>query len=559
MSNNDIIIEDNKKLFETRLQMKPHSSLKIKQINLNTNKKSIKNKANLYLYNTEVLSGDISQNKRKNQNQSGNESNLNNFMKKNISAEKKIKKINKNKNKNNLIDNSNKSNIAINDTSIFNTKKTTIKNDINQIINVNIKGTKNLNSRNKVRKNNSNRKKDESFNINNKRQENSIQNKISLSYMYFTNDNNNMRIINHDKQINSNSKVTILNKNNKSTKKRNSSNTNTNKDKNIYNSFLVQKIKIIKKRKKPCLNNININSNKKTKTMKENVFNKTGKNIKDSIYNNCNEKFVRNTYRNLFIKKRVNTTSKNSFINLNKNTNANNSSLKNTKKISERNSRIKNKNKLYSKQNKKEVNETKINLNYILNRFKKKKEAKKNLYKIQSKHNQTAKEIKSNLYHQNTNDNKYVDKKEEIVEDFNIKSTKTNDEIFTEGKEQKIDESSKEEESGILSMNEIEDIIIYNNMENINKEDNYLFKNYDYNNFMAEYQQKISSLFFDSKKEKEDNKTMKIYSEKKNNEKKNENRIMNNNKFKVINNTKEIKVLSYNNSIKKKKNVFFQK
>ena len=37
--------------------------------------------------------------------------------------------------------------------------------------------------------------------------------------MYFTNDNNNMRIINHDKQINSNSKVTILNKNNKSTKK----------------------------------------------------------------------------------------------------------------------------------------------------------------------------------------------------------------------------------------------------------------------------------------------------------------------------------------------------
>ena len=377
MSNNDIIIEDNKKLFETRLQMKPHSSLKIKQINLNTNKKSIKNKANLYLYNTEVLSGDISQNKRKNQNQSGNESNLNNFMKKNISAEKKIKKINKNKNKNNLIDNSNKSNIAINDISIFNTKKTTIKNDINQIINVNRKGTKNLNSRNKVRKNNSNRKKDESFNINNKRQENSIQNKISLSYMYFTNDNNNMRIINHDKQIYSNSKVTILNKNNKSTKKRNSSNTNTNKDKNIYNSFLVQKIKIIKKRKKPCLNNININSNKKNKTMKENVFNKTGKNIKDSIYNNCNEKFVRNTYRNLFIKKRVNTTSKNSFINLNKNTNANNSSLKNTKKISERNSRIKNKNKLYSKQNKKEINENKINLNYILNRFKKKKEAKK--------------------------------------------------------------------------------------------------------------------------------------------------------------------------------------
>ena len=107
-------------------------------------------------------------------------------------------------------------------------------------------------------------------------------------------------------------------------------------------------------------------------------------------------------------------------------------------------------------------------------------------------------------------------------------------------------------------MNEIEDIIIYNNMENINKEDNYLFNICDYNNFLSQYQQKISSLFFDTKNNYEDNKTMKIYSEKKNNEKKNEN-LITNNKFKVINNPKEIKVLSYNNSIKKKKNVFFQK
>ena len=557
MSNNNIIIQDNKKLFETRLQMKQNSSLKIKHININTNTNNIKKKANLFLYNTEVLSGNISINPRKNQNRTSLENNSNNLKKKNISAEKKIKKLNKNKNRNNLINSSTKSNVIISDLSIFNSKKTTLKNDLHQIINVNTKGSKNINSRNKVRKNNSNKKSEEILNINNKRQENATQNKFSLSYMYFTNDNNNMRIISNDKQISSKSKVTILDKNNKSTKKRN--NSNTNKDKNIYKTFLVQKIKIIKKRKNPYLNNININSSKIDKTTKEKVFNKTGKNIKDSIYKNCNEKFVRNTFRNLFIKKRVNTTAKNSFININKNTYANNSSLKNTKKISERNSKIKNRNKLSFNQNKKDINQNKINHNYIINRFKKKNETRKNLYKNQSKHNQTATEIKSNLYNHNISDNKYIDKKEEIVDDFNIKSTKTNDEIFTEGKEEKIDESSVEEESGILSMNEIEDIIIYNNMKNINKEDNYLFNICDYNNFLSQYQQKISSLFFDTKNNYEDNKTMKIYSEKKNNEKKKENRIMNNNKFKVINNTKEIKVLSYNNSIKKKKNVFFQK
>ena len=556
MSNNNIIIQDNKKLFETRLQMKPNSSLKIKHININTNTNSIKNKANLFLYNTEVLSGNISINQRKNQNRTSLENNSNNFKKKNISAEKKIKKLNKNKNRNNLINSSTKSNVIISDLSIFNSKKTTLKNDLHSIINVNTKGSKNINSRNKIRKNNSNKKSEEILNINNKKQENATQNKFSLSYMYFTNDNNNMRIISNDNQISSKSKVTISDKNNKSTKKRN--NSNTNKDKNIYKTFLVQKIKIIKKRKNPYLNNININSSKIDKTNKEKVFNKTGKNIKDSIYKNCNEKFVRNTFRNLFIKKRVNTTAKNSFININKNTYANNSSLKNTKKISERNSKIKNRNKLSFNQNKKEINQNKINHNYIINRFKKKNETRKNLYKNQSKHNQTAKEIKSNLYNHNISDNKYIDKKEEIVDDFNIKSTKTNDEIFTEGKEEKIDESSVEEESGILSMNEIEDIIIYNNMENINKEDNYLFNICDYNNFLSQYQQKISSLFFDTKNNYEDNKTMKIYSEKKDSEKTKENRITNN-KFKVINNPKEIKVLSYNNSIKKKKNAFFQK
>ena len=47
-------------------------------------------------------------------------------------------------------------------------------------------------------------------------------------------------------------------------------------------------------------------------------------------------------------------------------------------------------------------------------------------------------------------------------------------------------------------MNDIEDIIVYNNMKNINKIDNYLFHKNDYNNFIEKYHNKICNLFFDN-------------------------------------------------------------
>ena len=559
MSNIDIIRENNKKLFESRLQMKPNSSLKINKISINTTKNKIRNKTNLYLFNTDIFSGDISRNKRKIQ--SGIENSLNNFVKRNTSIEKKPRKINKNRNKNNYFNKNNKSNIMIKDISFFQTKNSTIKNDI-QIINVNKKGTTHNTSyiKKKDYNSNSNKKRNNQLkdilNINIKKSIKINQDKYSRSYLDFTYDNY-KGALNNNKQEISKSKVAIINKNinmnNKSLKKRNSSST---KNANIYESYLVQKIKIIKNKKKPILSNFNFNLSKNNKTIRDKLLNKTGKNIKDSIYHNCNKKYVRNTYRNLFIKKGINTTNKNSFINLNYNTNVTNTSLlNNKKKISERNLKIKNINKLTLNPKINKVNQNKINGKNIIKKLKNIYELNKNIHVNKNKNNKTAKEIYvislQNNINLSTKDNekKYIDKKEEIVDDFNIKSTKTNDDVFTESKNEKIEESSIEEESGILSMNEIEDIIIYNNMKNIKKEDNYLFNKNDYNNFIEENQKNIFSLFF-GENNNNNNNTNKI------NEQTNEiNKKQNN----TNNKYKDHKVLSYNNSNKKKKIEIFRK
>ena len=78
MSNNEIIRENNKRLFESRLQMKPNSSLKMNQNNLKTNKNEFKNKTNLQLFNIDICLNDISHSKRKNQ--SNFENSLNNLI-----------------------------------------------------------------------------------------------------------------------------------------------------------------------------------------------------------------------------------------------------------------------------------------------------------------------------------------------------------------------------------------------------------------------------------------------------------------------------------------------
>ena len=111
-------------------------------------------------------------------------------------------------------------------------------------------------------------------------------------------------------------------------------------------------------------------------------------------------------------------------------------------------------------------------------------------------------------------------------------------------------------------MNEIEDIIIYNNMKNINKDDNYLFYKNDYYDFIKENKDKILFLFFDinNKTEEKINKEIKtkINLEKKSYEiNKEKSNIKNKNKLQ--NKPKEFKMLSYNNSIRMKKLQFSHK
>ena len=566
MIDNEIIMESNKKLFESRLQMKLNSSLKIKQINSNKNK--IRNLTNLYFLNGDIFSTNISHIKRKNK--SGLEKTSNNFIKKNISSENKYKKINKQRNKNNLIINNNTSNIIIKDISFFDSKNSLAnKNNFHQIINKNKKVSTFNNSQYKIKEKNSNKrinKVKQDLYINNKRTKIFNHNKYCLSYKDFAYDNNktnnNIGILNNIKKKISKSKMSISNRINKSMKKRNNSSIKKDKENNdTYQSFFVQKIKIIKKKKKPYLKNISINSSKNNnKITQKKSLNKTGKIFRNFIYQNYNDKYMRNTYRHLFIKKGLDNTHKNSLVNLYYNTNINNSSiLNNKKKKSERITKMNNINKLILKPKKNKVYNNKFNENNIINKIRKKNDSINKLHINQSTHNKTAKEINPIFYNHYLNDNnKYIDKKEEIVDDFNIKSTKTNDDIFSEENERKIEETSIEEESGILSMNEIEDIIVYNNMKDINKEDDYLFEKNDYDNYLSENQEKIYSLFFDKNVDNnEKNKIIKINPKKKINEKKKENKIINKSKLANNNKEKEFKILSYNNSIKKKKIDFF--
>ena len=68
-----------------------------------------------------------------------------------------------------------------------------------------------------------------------------------------------------------------------------------------------------------------------------------------------------------------------------------------------------------------------------------------------------------------------------------------------EEKKNKNNESSLLNNSGILSINEIEDIIYYNDMSDINKEDNFLFYHQEYHTFIKKRKIKIINLFFENK------------------------------------------------------------
>ena len=200
-----------------------------------------------------------------------------------------------------------------------------------------------------------------------------------------------------------------------------------------------------------------------------------------------------------------------------------------------------------------------INKKFTFNKFNKKGESSEfKALNISKKNNgnKNFKELDKNKEknHQNilkSKNEKYIDKKEEIKEDNNNgASTKTNDEFFSEKKDDKINESSIEEDSGILSMNEIEDLINYNDMKDIDKDDNYLFKLDDHANFIKDYKKIITNLFFENENHISENyKQSKIKIKKKIIEINNS--INNNNYHK--NNFKDLNAYTNNNSSRQSK------
>ena len=578
------IIKENKRLFESRLQIKINSNSKINKIfldNKQNNSTSIS-----FMNSTQPFTKVIFHKYKKNESvldsSSINEINLNS------SINKKTIKTKKNRNKkNNFNMNSshNKSNILIKDITFFHLKNSPIDNNKQNktIISVNKRmTTQNSNSRSLNKKNGNNiigaitldikknrvyNKEINSFNslaksINISNENNKV---IKTRNKNITNDLYN-KLIFKDKFV---SKFRLKNYQHKNCRNSSSLKKHTNR----HNSFLLHKIHKIKHEKKTNLNSTNITDNN---IIIGNIPTHIGRNIKI----NKNKKIdistslLGYTQRNLFYDKNYKKIYKNTFGEIKKSYNKfiNNSILQkncntinydNKGNISNRN--LYNKNYLNSLLLKDKDKDKKVSRNYKNNINKKytynKINKQSGTQELISLNNQ--KNNKTNKIYEDTNENnkmiqncinkydnnyKYIDKTEEIIEDNNNgASTKTNDEFYSESKNKKKNESSIQEDSGILSMNEIEDIICYNNMYDISKEENYLFTRGDYDNYVKKHKKNIYNLFFDNKCETYRQSKIKI---------KKKLIIINDNINKdhqFNSDFNDLKIYSYNNSSRKKK------
>ena len=534
MSRNNITFESNKRLFESRLQMKTNSN-SINKISLE--KKSNNNINASFLNNTQPYTRVIFNKNRKNQSTLENSffNNINN----NFSINKKIIKIRKNRNRNKKISlnvnaSHDKSSILIKDITFYHLKNSFNENDRRNktILNINKKMTQQNSINKSMGRKNKNHKLD-SISLNSKkiRKNNedtnslsSTKKKMNLNIENKNNSNNNNKLIFKDKYI---SKFKLKSR---QVKKRNGS--SLKKNSHHQNSLLIHKIKKIRLNKKPDLNSAimtnnnsilgqNLNQKGRNKNGLDISIGKLGhtqrnlfadKNIKKLYKNTFGETKYKNNKlsNNNSTLKQVNHTINydNNKIKANKNKKAFNNSNINSSNISNK-FLLKNKEKKMGRNYKNNINKK-----FTFNKFNKKGESLEFKALNISKRNNANKKLKvldkknekNNQSILKSKNEKIKDKKEEIKEDNNNgTSTKTNDEFFSEKKDDKINESSIEEDSGILSMNEIEDIIIYNDMKDIDKDDNYLFKLDDRDNFIKDYKKIITNLFFDNENHSSEN------------------------------------------------------
>ena len=670
MSRNNIIKENNKKLFESRLQMKPKLGTKRNQISFE--QKRYNDNLSL-LNNSQPFSKVIIPKQLKNHSTLEN-SFLNNFNNNSLINKKviKINKKNRQKTQNlNINVSQNKSNVLIKDITFFNLKKSPKNNEIHNktLINVNKKNIskQNSNFKNVIKQTKPKTNRVGTITLNIKKSKNNnrnlnVINSLTRS-MTTINETNNNITINNSNYIMNNTNININNINNgnnrvfakenlipkfklsndiyiKMPNKSYKANINSNRNDsnslkkiNGHNSFLMNKMQKLQKMKidkKPNMNNhtnfsvrlndeiFGTNLNKGRNSLNffkgnTNNNNNTNKNTIDickgftqrnlflgkylgKLIQKGNNKIMKYSNNNSRQRKQNRTLNfENYYYNNNdicfnniSNTSSNNNSNSNRYATNINNS-IKNNNNnnnayfngcLYKDYDKKINKNTNANTsNNIVNKAtaynKKKIVSQKSYHEELNKNNNNYKFINfpNNSSHQDKelfsediylinnnilnydkegNEFKDIDKTEQIIEEnMNGISTKINDndEFLSSEKNNIINETSVAEDSGILSMNEVQDIIHYNNMCKVSKEDNYLFNDNDYNIFVGKNKEKIFSKFFDEYNKEKDNyfkvKTKKKYIFFKENS-------TNNNKDFHHKNYFELKFNSRHNSSKKK-------
>ena len=616
MSRNSIIKENNKKLFESRLQLKPKSGNKNHQLYFEN---KLHNENSSILNYSQPFTQDIFKKHLK------NNSTLESSFLKNInnSLNRKFIKININskpKSKNEKIKrNQNKSNILIKDITYYHFKNSSKNSDIQNktIINVNKrlmkKTSRNINI-NRLPVEKTDRIGLITLNIKKPKITNKnfhFINSISRSMTTINKLNKNITI-NNSNYIMNNTNISINNFNNGNKEiifkeqlipkfklandifiripnkvyrtNLNSKRNDSNSDKKFLknNSIKIKKVKIKKKEnsnhtKKNFRNRLNdliINYNNNISQTDQNSLNifKNNKKTIDVYKESMKRHYFLGNYLGKLLQKNNNRIIKNSQKNSLKKSHFNSKNLNidkysnNFGNISNINRYIFNKNNNYLKKlirkdknkNKKfsrNIKNTIINKNSYSNKILTQdiKPLKKNINKKDFNYNIYYKKNNNINVNNNTTNKrnklyKEIDNSEIIFKD-NINNngekdkSKIKDEFISTEKNEKIEDSSLEEDSGILSINQVEDIITYNNMNDIKKKDNFLFNYNDYNNFVKLYKNKLCNKFFD------DNTF--IFQPKKKTMVPKEN--ISNRKEYNIRNYIELNKISLNNSIKKKK------
>lgn len=104
---------------------------------------------------------------------------------------------------------------------------------------------------------------------------------------------------------------------------------------------------------------------------------------------------------------------------------------------------------------------------------------------------------------------------EKVIVDDKIEINKSKDNLDISSEIRKISKNTSVDESGMLSLNEIQDIIKYFSFSDVEKNENYLFKKNDYKNFMKLFRNIIYRDFFVENQNNEIEKKTKVVSNKK--------------------------------------------